>query len=64
MSDKQRIIDLQKALKIARATLEKIRYGSSSNPEGDAETALEQMWPLERKQSLQGLVGHAHRRDG
>lgn len=58
MSEKTRIIELQRSLKIARDALEKIRHGHSRNPEADAEQALEAMWPLDRKQPLQGLVGH------
>lgn len=58
---KERIIELQKALKIARNTLEKIRDRHSYNPEADADDALQRMWPLERKQPLQGLVGHERR---
>lgn len=59
---KDRIVDLQKALKIARETLEKIKDGHSRNPERDAEDALDRMWPLDRKQPLQGLVGHDRRK--
>lgn len=58
MSSKERVIELQKALKIARETLEKIKNGHSRDPEADAEAALDRMRPLERKQPLQGLVGH------
>lgn len=58
---KDRIIELQKALKIARDALERIRHGHARNPEATAETALDAMWPLERKQQLQGLVGHERR---
>jgi hypothetical protein len=63
VSAKQRVIDLQKALKISRVALEKIKFGHSKSPEKDAEEALDLMWPLERKQQLQGLVGHEKRRD-
>lgn len=58
---KDRIIDLQKALRVARTTLEKIAYGHARNPETDALNALEAMWKLEPKQPLQGIVGHAQR---
>ena len=58
---KDRIIDLQKSLKIARDALELIRHGHSRNPEATAEKALDAMWPLERKQQIQGLVGHEKR---
>ena len=53
----QRIIELQKQVRIAREALEKIRHGSGC-PERVAEDALERLWPLDRKQPLQGLVGH------
>ena len=58
---KQRVIDLQQALRIARSALENIKNGHSRNPEREAEEALDRMWPLERKQPLQGLVGHERR---
>lgn len=56
----QRIIELQKSLKIARAALERIKYGTS-RAEQIAETALDEMWKLEPKQQLQGIVGHGKR---
>ena len=58
---KQRIIELQKALQIARSALERIQCGHH-NAEGLAGQALDDMWPLERKPQLQGLVGHSDRR--
>jgi len=57
---KQRIIELQKSLKIARAALERIQCGHR-NPEGLAGQALEELWKLEQKQPLQILVGHERR---
>ena len=57
---KDRIVELQKALRIARVALEKIQYGSR-NPARVAEEALDQMWKLDPKQPLQGIVGHATR---
>lgn len=54
---KDRIIDLQKSLKVARRALEAIRDGWR-NPEAMASDALDAMWRLEKKQPLQGLVGH------
>ena len=56
-----RIVELQSALRIARVALETIRHGHSRCPEKTAEEALDRMWPLERKQPLQGLVGHSPR---
>lgn len=61
MSDKTRIIELQRSLKIARTALEKIRHGHSRNPERDAEDALDEMRPLEPQVQLQGICGHAPR---
>lgn len=61
MSDKRRIVELQKSLKIARDALERIRHGHSRDPEITALQALEEMWKLEPKQQLQGLVGHIRR---
>jgi len=58
---KDRIIELQRALRVARTTLEKIAYGHARNPESDAENALDAMRRLEPKQQLQTLVGHAPR---
>lgn len=60
MSDKQRIIDLQKSLRIAREALERIKYGTT-RAEAIAEEALDKMWKLEPKQQLQVLVGHERR---
>jgi hypothetical protein len=57
---KDRIVELQKALRIARTALEKIRWGTSS-PSSVAEQALDEMWKLDPKQPLQGIVGHAQR---
>ena len=59
--DKERIIELNKAIKIAKTALEKIKHGSS-NVEDIAEDALCEMFPLEAKQPLQGLVGHDKRK--
>jgi hypothetical protein len=58
---KERIVELQKSLRVARTTLEKIAYGHARNPEADAELALDAMRKLEPKQPLQGIVGHAPR---
>jgi hypothetical protein len=45
---KQRIIDLQKAVSIARSALERIQCGHR-DPEGLATQALDGMWKLEPK---------------
>jgi hypothetical protein len=58
MTDKSRIIELQKSLRIAKETLERIAYGHSHNPQDAASSALDKMWRLEPKQPLQGVVGH------
>lgn len=55
---KDRIIELQKSLRIARSALESIAHGHSHHPERTAESALNEMWKLEPKQPLQGVVGH------
>lgn len=60
MSDKTRIIELQKSLKIAREALERVSYGTT-RAEAIASEALDKIWKLEPKQQLQGLVGHAPR---
>ena len=59
---KQRIVELQKSLRVAKTTLEKIAYGHARNPVADAEIALDAMRRLEPKQQLQGIVGHADKR--
>lgn len=60
---KQRIIDLQKSLKIARTALEHIKYGPHRpSVEQIAGDALDEMFKLEPKQPLQGLVGHSSAR--
>ncbi len=58
MSDKQRIIDLQKQLRIARTALQKIcsSVGSMSEAHHVAETALEEMRPRDKPVPLDGLL--------
>lgn len=60
-SEKQRIIDLQKQVRIAREALERIQ-GGTRYPDTVAESALDKMFKLDPKQPLQGLVGHERRR--
>lgn len=60
MSDKARIIELQRQVKICRTALEQIR-GGARDPEGIAGEALDQLHPLDKKAPLQGLVGHEKR---
>ena len=55
--DQQRIVDLQKQLKIARAALWTIGSGCRV-PESIAIQAIDEIWALDKKQPLQGLVGH------
>lgn len=65
MTDKDRIIALQRQLKIARDALTRICSGEeqySNRSTRVAETALDEMWRLDPKQPLQGLVGHERRR--
>jgi hypothetical protein len=52
-----RIIHLQKSLRIARKALERIHHGSR-DPERIASDALDALFQLEPKQPLQGVVGH------
>ena len=58
--DQQRIIELQRQLKIARTALGMIGRGCR-DPEGIANQAADAMCPLDNKQPLQGLVGHEKR---
>ena len=55
--EQQRIIELHRQIRVARTALVKIRAGRR-DPEGIASEALDAMWPLDKKQPLQGLVGH------
>lgn len=57
MSAKDRIVDLQKQLKIARDALSKIMCGCR-DPDFVASRALDEIWGLDAKQPLQHLVGH------
>ena len=58
--DQQRIIDLQRQLKIARAALSEISLGRR-DPVPIAIQAIDEIWALDKKQPLQGLVGHEKR---
>ncbi|WP_448952150.1 hypothetical protein [Labrys neptuniae] len=58
---KDRIMELQRQLKIARSALERIKYGVV-DPQSVAEEALDKLFPLDPKQPLQGLCGHERRR--
>ena len=60
MSSQERIIELQRQIKIAKEAISKIKNGCR-DPEGVAADAEEKIWPLDRKQPLQGLVGHQRR---
>lgn len=58
-----RIVELQRQVKIAKAALTKIKCGCR-DPESEASTALDDMWANDKKQALQVLLGHerpAHR---
>lgn len=61
MSEKQRIIELQRSLRIAKMALERIAYGAAQ-PHDVADDALSEIFKLALKQPLQGLVGHGGRR--
>lgn len=56
-----RVINLQRQLKIARDALNRISTGCR-DPEWAAVNALDEIWRLDRKQPLQGVVGHDLRR--
>lgn len=65
MSDKNRIVDLQKQVRIARTALEHIKMIDESYSNRSvriAESALDEIWKLDPKQPLQGVVGHERRR--
>jgi len=55
-----RIIELQRQVKICRDALEAIRHGCR-DPERVADEALYKLMPLDNKYQLQGVVGHARR---
>ena len=57
---KQRIVELQKSLKIARDALLRVSYGTT-RAQNIAEEALDEMRRLEPKAQLQGIVGHTPR---
>lgn len=56
MSDKQRIIDLQRQVRIARAALQKIVHGTA-RPHAIAEEALYDMLPSDKPSPLAGVLG-------
>lgn len=56
MGDKQRIIDLQKQVTLARRALERIAH-SSLDPVGTALTAIDEMQALDKGVPLTGLLG-------
>lgn len=60
-NQKTRIIELQRQLKIARGALNLISAGGR-DPERIANDAIYEMMPMDRRQPLQGLVGHERRR--
>lgn len=61
--DQARIVELQRQVKIARAALTRIANGHHyGTPERHADAALTEMWPLDQKQQLQGIVGHERRK--
>lgn len=58
---KERIVNLQRQLKIARDALIRVKSVDehySNRSVRVAEDALEEIWRLDPKQPLQGLVGH------
>lgn len=61
-NQKTRIVELQRQISIARNVLTKIATGHARNPHIEADEALTKMWPLDRKQPLQVIVGHERAR--
>ena len=61
MSDKARIIELQRQNKLFRDALTRITSGCR-DPEGVADEAIYNSMPLDRKYPLQGVVGHERRK--
>jgi len=63
MSDKQRIIDLQKQVRIAREALTKIVNGHAGhvNHVSIADQALDDMRPKDKAVPLDGLLGWSKR---
>lgn len=61
--DKERIIELQRSIRVAKLALERICYGHARDPIATADEALQQMRPLEPKMQLQGLLGHASKKE-
>lgn len=63
MSDKQRIIDLQKQVRIARIALEAVKYGR--DPYTIADEALDAMMALDpavKRAPLEGVLGWGKKR--
>lgn len=57
MSQKARLIELQKQVRISKTALTAISNGCR-NHETVATEALDALWALDKKQPLQGVVGH------
>lgn len=54
---KDRVVELQRQLKICRDALARIKAGHG-DPYAIADEALYNLMPLDQKYPLQGLVGH------
>ncbi|QRG06138.1 hypothetical protein EZH22_24640 [Xanthobacter dioxanivorans] len=61
MKKPDRVIELQRQLKICREALLKIEHGTR-DPAGVAGEALYQIMPNDPKYPLQGIVGHEPKR--
>lgn len=61
MKKPDRVIELQRQLKICREALVRIKAGVR-DPEGVADEALYQLMPNDPKYPLQNLVGHERRK--
>lgn len=60
MSHKARLIELQRQVRISKTALTVIAHGCR-NHETVAAEALDALWALDKKQPLQGVVGHGDR---
>lgn len=57
----QRIVELQRQVKVAKSALAKIACGIN-NPDQVADDAIYEMRPMDPKVPLQGIVGHERQR--
>ena len=58
--DQRRVVELQQQVRLAKRALERILYSRDPNL---AEDALEQLRMMDEPCQLQGLLGHASRKE-